>query len=137
MREKKSEKGLQESMEGVLTKEKIDELYKTITTNQNAFGTTYTLEEYTGTEQYAQEILERRQQQKIAEQQLLENKKKYIEDLGLKWDSEIVAMIEDRGMWYFPHPFGPTNTEVPEQFKKRADALAMYVKKHTKIGGLL
>lgn len=90
MREKKSEKGLQESMEGVLTKEKIDELYKTITTNQNAFGTTYTLEgglnfiEYTGTEQYAQEILERRQQQKIAEQQLLENKKKYIEDLGLK-----------------------------------------------------
>jgi len=124
-------------MDGVLTKKIINEAYDTIIKNQIVLGDPYTIVPNFGTEKYAQELLERKQQQKIAEQQLFENKKKYIEDLGLKWDSEIVAMIEDRGMWYFSSPFGSTNTEVPEQFKKRADALAMYVKKHTKIGGLL
>ena len=83
------------------------------------------------------QIRERALAKELAEKQLLDNKKKLFEELGLKWDKDIVNWIEEGryfNVTFFNHV---PNTEVPDRFKKRAELLANYINRHSKLGDLL
>lgn len=119
----------------------MDDLYNTITTNQNSFGSDqivprgYELtQEYQG---YIESMREQALKKKEAEKKLLENKKKVFEDYGLKWDENIAKKLEYRNMWTITYFFSIPDTNPPEWWVKEVKELASYVKRHTKLGGLL
>lgn len=89
------------------------------------------------TEKYAEELLSKRELREKAEKTLLENKKKLFEELGLEWDEDIVKWVEDDRLLFLQYYSHVPDTEVPEKFKKRAETLANYINKHTKLGKLL
>jgi len=85
----------------------------------------------------AEDLLDRKKTKELAEKQLLENKKKLFEDLGLEWDEEIVKWIHNDRLHIIDYWNSIPNTEPSAYFKKRAELLATYINKHTKLGKLL
>ena len=89
------------------------------------------------TAKYAEELLSKRELKEKAEKTLLENKKKLFEELGLEWDKDIVKWIEKDGLLFVSFYSDIPNTEVPKSFRDKAELLANYINKHTKLGKLL
>lgn len=138
MNEKKSEKDLLKNMvEAEIEKRKIEQEIEKLKADPNQLFKDIYMENIWQVTTDHEQLKERALAKKLAEKQLLDNKKKLFEELGLKWDKDIVNWIEeDRyfSVTFFGHI---PDTEVPDRFKKRAELLANYINRHSKLGDLL
>lgn len=138
MSEKKLERDLLKNMvEAEIEKQKVEQEIEDLKKDPTQFFKNLYVENIWQVNLDHDQIRERALAKKLAEKQLLENKKKLFEELGLKWDKDIVNWIEeDRyfSVTFFNHV---PNTEVPDRFKKRAELLASYINAHSKLGDLL
>lgn len=88
-------------------------------------------------EEHAAQVLDEMQKKKEAEEVLLQNKKDLFKELGLEWDQDIVKWIESDRLLFVQYYNNVPDTEVPKNFRKKAELLANYINKHTKLGKLL
>lgn len=138
MSEKKLERDLLKNMvEAEIEKQKVEQEIEDLKKDPTQFFKSLYMENIWQVNLDHGQIRERALAKKLAEEQLLENKKKLFEELGLKWDKDIVNWIEEDRYFsvaFFNHV---PNTEVPDRFKKRAELLANYINAHSKLGDLL